>query len=117
MKEIKCEVIDDYGIVEEHPSNSRGIMLRNVSWGGRKPKVEIREVNLETKDNYKGIGLYSLKGVENLTVALIESGLVDLDVISKAVDRARANQSKPKEAIVVKELDIPTIDDDELTNY
>ncbi|MGL4999573.1 MAG: hypothetical protein ACRC5T_11445 [Cetobacterium sp.] len=79
MKERKVlsyDVIEDYGIVEEHPSMNKAITLRKASWGNRAGKIEIREVDVAKDTVYKGIGFYSEEGLSNLCEVLIKNGFV-----------------------------------------
>lgn len=107
MKELTYDVLEDYGIIEEHPSSNRALTLRKVSWAGRQPKIEIREINIETNTPYKGIGFYSDEGLTKFCQLLIEKGLVNIDDLKNIkVD----NTSKKKE--IISEDELLTIGDD-----
>lgn len=79
MKELSYDIKRDFGIIEEHPTRNQALTLREVSWGNREPKIEIREINIETNTPYKGIGFYTREGLTSLCKLLISNGLVKLE--------------------------------------
>lgn len=79
MKELSYDIMEDYGFIEEHPSSNRALTLRKVSWGGRSPKIEIREINIESNTPYKGIGFYTEEGLTKFCQLAIEKGLVNIE--------------------------------------
>lgn len=116
MGKFDLEVLEDYGIIEEHKNSNKAIVLRKASWGGRTPKVEIREVEMESNTSYKGIGLYSEQGLENLALAIIKAGFVDVKKLESAIVDLKKNK---KEVIDITESIEPVkvLSTDDLTDY
>ena len=106
MKELSYNIKNDFGIIEEHPTRNQALTLREVSWGNREPKIEIREINIETNTPYKGIGFYTKEGLTSLCKMLISNGLVKLEDLQniEVIDKVEEKE------------EIKIISDEELLN-
>lgn len=101
-KELSYEIIDDLGIVEEHPSKNNAITLRKASWGNREAKLEIREVNIETGTPYKGISLYTPEGYGKLCEILIKNGFIKKSRLLELIKEMPDDNDNIEEAKVVE---------------
>lgn len=110
MKEIKCEILDDFGNIDD--SEKSCIKLCSVKWNGKEPRgYDIRKYDKENNRLLKGV-IVSYEGMDELLQLIIENGLCDI--------------TKLKAYINHRESQIFTNDDfnnmfstvnDELTNY
>ena len=110
MKEIKCEILDDFGNIDE---NEHGcIKLCTVKWNGKEPRgYDIRKYDKENDRLTKGV-IISYDGMDELLQLIIENGLCDLTKL-KAYIRHRESQM-----ITSTDFDnMFTSVNNELTNY
>lgn len=56
MKEITYEIIDHFGVYEEHSGGWKG-EVNLISWNGKDPKVDIRNWDEERSKCSKGVSM------------------------------------------------------------
>lgn len=108
MKELSYDIKRDFGIIEEYPTRNQALTLREVSWGNREPKIEIREINIETNTPYKGIGFYTKEGLTSLCKLLISNGLVKLEDLQNI----EIKEEEKEELKIITSEELLTIDED-----
>ncbi len=79
QKEFKYEIINNIGIVSEHPSGWK-TELNRISWNGREPKYDLRDWDPEHLKKGKGITLSekelrSLKAIIDKEIELLDADL------------------------------------------
>ncbi len=92
-----------FDIMDENPSegifdnrDNSYLALRNVSWNGQNPKLEIRrwyadEENKETPS--KGISFYTEEGPHQLTHLLLKLGYGDNNIIESIMKERKSKES------------------------
>ena len=83
MKDIKCEILDDYGEFDETDKGSTKVC--SVKWNGKEPRgYDIRKYDKENERLSKGI-IVSYDGMDELIKIIIENGLCDINKIKSYI--------------------------------